>query len=81
MHETFLGRGGDGTVSLLPCPAWAVAVKRVISIYCNCRFLFLIIIFIAVVVVVVVAVVVVVLVRHWVSVLWRKMNGVTFGTQ
>jgi len=32
MQETILGRGGDGTVSLLPCPKYAVAVKRVISI-------------------------------------------------
>lgn len=29
MHETVLGRGGDGTVYLLFCPKWAFAVKRV----------------------------------------------------
>jgi len=31
MYEAPLGRGGGGTVSLHPCPKWAVAIKRVIS--------------------------------------------------
>jgi len=29
MNETPLGHGGYGSVARIPCPNWAVAIKRV----------------------------------------------------